>query len=148
MGKWQTTATLTTSAAPEAIWARAYADASAWPAWNPEIAAASLDGRLRLGARATIRFRTGLHLRFTVVEFEDGLLFTDEARLPLARMGHRHRLEALPGGGTRLENTIYMRGPLSWLWVRVVGRRASRALPEGQQAIVTLGYGPKDADSL
>jgi ligand-binding SRPBCC domain-containing protein len=103
-----------------------------------EIASASLDGPLALGARAAIRFRTGLRLRFTVVAFEDGVSFTDEARLPGARMGHRHRLETLDGGGTLLENTIYLRGPLSGLWVRLAGRRASRALPASQRAIVEL----------
>jgi hypothetical protein len=138
MGEWQTSSSLTTEHAAAEIWQRAYADAACWPAWNPEIATARLGGPLTLGARATIRFRTGLRLRFTVVEFEDGACFTDEARLPLARMGHRHELVALPGGGTRLQNTIYVRGPLSRLWARAVGRRASRALPESQQAIVAL----------
>jgi hypothetical protein len=48
-----------------------------------------LDGPPALGATAAIRFRGGLRLRFRVVEYEEGVLFTDEARLPLARMGHR-----------------------------------------------------------
>jgi hypothetical protein len=138
VGAWETTASLTTDRPRAAIWAAAYADTAAWPAWNPEIATVRLDGPLALGAHAAIRFRTGLRLRFTVVAFEDGVSFTDEARLPGARMGHHHRLESLPGGGTRLENTIYLRGPLSALWVRLAGRRASRALPAGQRAIVAL----------
>lgn len=39
---------------------------------------ATLDGSLAEGAEARIVFRTGLRLRFRVVEFEDGRLFTDE----------------------------------------------------------------------
>ena len=90
-------------------------------AWNDEISSAELDGPLALGARAKIVFRTGLRLRFRVVEFEEGRLFTDEARLPGARMGHRHLVEATDGSGSRLTNTIYIEGPLAWLWRRVMG---------------------------
>jgi hypothetical protein len=116
MAEWSTTSVHESGADPRAVWDRAYADASAYPRWNPELAAASLDGPLRLGATIRIRFRTGLRLRFPVVEFEDGRLFTDEARLPLARMGHRHVIDARPAGGATLTNTIYVRGPLAAFW--------------------------------
>jgi len=73
--------------------------------WNAEIKTARLDGPLALGARARIVFRTGLRLRFSVVEFEQGRLFTDEARLPGARMGHRHLVEPGVDGGSRLTSS-------------------------------------------
>jgi hypothetical protein len=137
MGRWETTSVLHAAVAPETIWRVAYADAGAWPRWNPEIAQASLDGALRHGARARVRFRTGLRLRFEVVEFEEGRVFTDEARLPGARMGHRHVLTPTDAG-TTLTNTIYIEGALSALWRLLAGRRAARALPSGQKAIVEL----------
>ena len=43
---------------------------------------ARLDGPLTLGAKARIVFGTGLRLRFRVVEFKQGRLFTDESRMP------------------------------------------------------------------
>ena len=55
---------------------KAYADADAWPQWNAEIKRTSLDGPLALGTAAKVAFGTGLRLRFRVVEFEDGRLFT------------------------------------------------------------------------
>ncbi len=143
MADWSTTATLDVDAAPAAVWERAYADAADWPRWNPELRAATLDGPLRAGARARVRFRTGLRLRFAVTEHEAGRLFTDEARLPGARMGHRHVVEPLPGGGARLTNTIYVAGPLAGLWARVVGRRAAAALPASQRAIAELASRPR-----
>jgi hypothetical protein len=106
MSRWETTSTLETEAAPAAVWEQAYADAEAWPRWNAEIRRAGLDGPLALGAEAKIVFRTGLRLRFRVVEFEDGRLFTDESHPPGARMGHRHLVEPTEGGGSRLTNTI------------------------------------------
>ena len=83
-------------------------------------------------------FGTGLRLRFLVVDFEDGRLFTDESHLPGARMGHRHLIEPTQDGGSRLVNTIYIEGALSPLWRRIMGPAAARSLPEAQRAAVEL----------
>lgn len=138
MSGWETLSELEARVSPEAVWRRAYADADAWPRWNAEIRSARLDGPLALGASARIVFRTGLRLRFQVVEFEQGRLFTDEARLPGARMGHRHLVEPAGEGGCRLTNTIYIEGALAPLWRRVLGPAAAGALPGAQRAVVEL----------
>lgn len=141
MSRWETTASLATEAAPAAVWEKAYVDAAAWPVWNRELKRASLDGPLAEGAEAKIAFRTGLRLRFRVVEFEEGRLFTDESRLPGARMGHRHLIEPT-ATGSRLTNTIYIDGPLAGLWRRILGPAAARSLPGAQQAIADLATAP------
>lgn len=146
MSRWETSNTLEAAVTPVTVWDRAYADVQAWPRWNAEISRARLDAPLALGARARIVFRSGLRLRFTVVEFESGRLFTDESRLPGARMGHRHSLEP-SGDGTRLTNTIYIDGPLAPLWRRILGPAAQRTLPGAQRAIVALASGDAPAGS-
>lgn len=138
MNRWETTSTLEAEVSPAAVWEKAYADVSAWPKWNAEIKRASIDGRLALDASAKIVFTTGLRLRFRVVEFEAGRLFTDEARLLGARMGHRHLVEAADSNGSHLTNTIYIEGALAPLWRRIMGPAAVRALPGAQEAIVAL----------
>ena len=140
MSRWETRSQLESNLDPASVWAMAYADASAWPQWNAEIKRAELDQPLALGATARILFRTGLRLRFEVVEYEDGRLFTDQARLPGARMGHRHLLEATDAG-CRLTNTIYIDGPLAPLWRRILGPAAARSLPGAQRAAVALARG-------
>jgi hypothetical protein len=137
VGRWETTSTLEAGVTPASIWEQAYADADAWPKWNAEIKRASLDGPLALGATAKIVFGTGLRLRFHVVEFEDGRLFTDESRLPGARMGHRHLIEPTESG-SRLTNTIYIEGPLAPVWRRIMGPAATRTLPGAQRDVVEL----------
>ena len=138
MSRWETTSELRADLDPARVWHGAYADAEAWPKWNSEIKRASLDQPLALGATARIVFRSGLRLRFEVVEYEDGRLFTDEAKLPGARMGHRHLVEARQSGGCRLTNTIYIEGPLTPLWRHILGPAATRSLPNAQRAIVAL----------
>ncbi len=137
MGRWETSAQIEAAVPPTAVWARAYADADAWPRWNSEIRSARLDGPIGPGAEARVVFETGLRLRFRVVEFDEGRLFTDEARLPGARMGHRHLVEGTEIG-CRLTNTIYIEGPLSSAWKRVLGPRARSSLPHAHRAIVEL----------
>jgi hypothetical protein len=134
---WSTTHGLEASVSATAVWSRCYADAEAWPEWNRELAEASLEGPFERGSRARVKFRTGLRLRFTLVEVEPERVFTDEARLPGARMGHRHEIEP-KGDGVRLVNTIYIDGPLAWLWSRIMGPRARRALPDAQRRIAEL----------
>lgn len=147
MSRWQTTSTLEAEVSPAAVWERAYADAGAWPEWNAEIKRANLDGPLTLGAKAKIVFSTGLRLRFEVVEFEQGRLFTDESRLPGARMGHRHLVEPT-AAGSRLTNTIYIEGPLAPLWRRILGPAAARTLPDAQRAVAGLaGAAIQSADA-
>ncbi len=138
MSRWETSCTTEGAVPPSVVWGKAYADADAWPAWNRELKSARLDRPLSLGATARIVFRTGLRLRFRVVEFEEGRLFTDEARLPGARMGHRHLVEPSCDGGSRLANTIYIDGRLAPLWRRVMGPRAAKSLPAAQRAAIAL----------
>jgi hypothetical protein len=138
VSRWETTSTLEAEVPTTAVWDRAYADAAAWPKWNAEIKRASLDGPLTLGAKAKIVFRTGLRLRFEVVELEQGRLFTDESRLPGARMGHRHLVEPTASGGSELTNTIYIEGLLAPLWRRILGPAAARTLPDAQRAVAKL----------
>ena len=138
MGRWETTSTREGAVSPSDVWEKAYADANAWPRWNDELKSARLDGPIRLGATAKIVFRTGLRLKFRVVEFEEGRLFTDEARLLGARMGHRHLVEPSGDGGSRLTITIYIKGPLAPIWRRVMGPRAARTLPTAQQSVFDL----------
>ena len=137
MSRWETTCTLEADVSPAEIWKEAYADAKAWPKWNAEIKRVNLYGPLELGAEAKIVFSTGLRLRFRVIEFDERCLFTDESRLPGARMGHRHLVEPTENGSL-LTNTIYIEGPLTPLWRRLLGPAAARTLPDAQRAIVKL----------
>jgi hypothetical protein len=68
-------------------------------------------------------------------------VFTDESRLPGARMGHRHLVEPAGEGGSRLTNTIYIEGPLAGLWRRILGPAAARTLPDAQREIARLAGG-------
>jgi hypothetical protein len=135
---WSTTSTLeSVGVSPEALWSLAYADPSAWPKWNEALVSAEPEGPFEIGARVRVRFRGGMRLRFTLVEVDQERVFTDESRLPGARMGHRHEIAPIEGG-IRLTNTIYIEGPLARVWSLILGPAAKRGLADWQRKAVEL----------
>jgi uncharacterized protein YndB with AHSA1/START domain len=111
-------------AEPEAVWAL-WSDPRRWREWNEQIERAELDGELRVGAEARIKFRRGGTVRFTVIELEPGRVLVDEARFPGARLGHEHRLEPQPGG-VEITHRLYVIGPLAGFWALMLGRKRMR----------------------
>src|ERR671917_241599 len=94
---WEATAEARADATTAMVW-ELWEDPARWPDWNEDIASAELDGQLAVGATARIRFRRSLPMTFTVTHFERERTFTDEARLPGARLGHEHLVEPSEGG--------------------------------------------------
>jgi hypothetical protein len=121
---WEAKAQCETEAGPEAVWAL-WENPQRWSEWNDEIASVRADGPLESGSRITIRFKRSLPLRFTVIEWEPGRLFTDEARLPGARLGHEHLVERV-GDRTRIQNRLYIDGPAERLYALLVPRSVKR----------------------
>jgi Polyketide cyclase / dehydrase and lipid transport len=108
------------SATPAAVWAL-WADASRWPDWNEQLESGELDGELAVGTGATVKFKRGGKMKFTVLAVEPERLFIDEARLPGCRFGHEHRLEPA-GAGCEITHRLYLEGPTSGLFARLFGR--------------------------
>ena len=109
------------SAAPEAVWAL-WADASRWPEWNEQLESGEIDGELAVGSGATVKFKRGGKMRFTVVAVEPERLFVDEAKLPGCRFGHEHRVEPA-GDGCEITHRLYLVGATSGLFSRLFGRK-------------------------
>ena len=109
------------SATPAAVWAL-WADASRWPEWNDQLESGELEGELAVGTAATVKFKRGGRMRFTVVAVEPERLFVDEAKLPGCRLGHEHRVEPA-GAGCEITHRLYLEGATSGLFSRLLGRK-------------------------
>jgi hypothetical protein len=118
---WAAVAEAEARVSAEAVWAL-WEDPTRWSEWNPDIASAALDGPFAVGSTARIRFRRSFPMTFTITELEPKRLFTDEARLPGARLGHEHRLEP-SDGGVVIRNRLYITGPAERLYAALMGRR-------------------------
>jgi len=109
------------SATPAAVWAL-WADASRWPEWNDQLESGELEGELAVGTGATVKFKRGGKMRFTVIAVEPERLFLNEARLPGCRLGHEHRVEPA-GAGCEITHRLYLEGATSGLFSRLLGRK-------------------------
>ena len=109
------------SAAPAAIWAL-WADASRWPEWNEQLESGELEGEFAVGGKATVKFKRGGKMWFTITALEPERLFVDEAKLPGCRFGHEHRVEPVDLG-SEITHRLYLTGPTSGLFSRLFGRK-------------------------
>ena len=113
-----------TSASPAAVWAL-WADPERWPEWNDQLDSAELRGPLEPGSEAAIKYKRGGRMVFKVVAVTPERLLLNEARLPLARFGHEHRVEPT-GSGSEITHRLYLKGPASALFSLLFGRKRLR----------------------
>jgi hypothetical protein len=114
------TATVTSSAAPDAFFAQ-WADMATWPEWNLDTEWVRLDGPFVEGATGELKPKGGPKVSFVVARLVDGKEFTDVSRLVGARLTFRHLVDAAPGRTTvSVEATLT--GPLAPVWRLILGK--------------------------
>jgi uncharacterized protein YndB with AHSA1/START domain len=133
---WWFECTETTSATPEQLWAR-YVDPTTWPQWDHGAERVTSDGWLAVGRRGRLKPTGGPWTSFVVTEAEPGVGFADVTRLPLARLEFRHHIEGTPDG-SRFTHTVTISGPLSPLFVRLIGRGIAAEMPAVMAALARL----------
>ena len=119
------TATLQTKASPEAVW-RVWSDVPTWQQWNPDVKSADLDGPFasRTPGHMTTH-RGGAHsIRLAAVQ--PGRAFELEtAPAPLSQFVFRCEIQP-EGSGSRISQSVTMRGPLGWLYSLLMGSQMAR----------------------
>lgn len=108
----------TTSLSPEQLWP-VLANVNGWAAIDENIQEIHLDGQARRG---------GPRLRFRIGDFQPPQRYSDICKLFLAEMETTHSFLPAPNG-TTIDIRIKIRGPLAWLWGRLVGQRHASGLP-------------------
>ena len=121
--------TLSTVATPGDVWA-VWTDVSRWSEWDTKLESASVEGgRLAMGASGTLEPRSGPTSSFVVSEFEPERGYAFTTRLPLCELVVRRRLGEDRDGTTAFTHEVSFRGPLSFLFGFLLGRRFRAALP-------------------
>ncbi|MEU0217046.1 SRPBCC family protein [Streptomyces sp. NPDC006265] len=114
------TARTTSTAAPSSFFAR-WADMATWPEWNADIEWVRLDGPFKAGSTGVLKPKGGPKTKFVIAELADDR-FVDVSRLAGARMTFSHFVEETPDGGTKVQVTVTLAGPLSHLWNLILGK--------------------------
>lgn len=98
---WEYEHVAESTAAPADVWA-AWADVPGWKEWNPDVAAAGIDGPFGVGALVSMTVGSGDVIPLRLVDVVPGARFVDEATLDGITVRTLHQVEPLPGGGSRV----------------------------------------------
>ncbi|WP_060884754.1 SRPBCC family protein [Streptomyces caniscabiei] len=122
------TAQTASTAAPSAFFAR-WADMATWPEWNADTEWVRLDGPFEAGSTGVLKPKGGPRTKFVIAELTDDR-FVDVSRLAGARMTFSHFVEETRGGGTKVQVTVTLSGPLSHLWNLILGNGIKATLQQ------------------
>ena len=121
----------------ERVWAL-WTDVPGWPAWNPGVARAELNGPVAEGATGTVRAAGGPASTLKVVEIEPDRRLVTEASERLMRLRFEFELADTDGGQLRVTHRVRMTGLATPLMRRTVGPRLERSIPVALDALVEL----------
>lgn len=131
---WITSATATTKASPDEVFAR-YRDVGSWSLWDEAIEDATIHGPFEAGTTGVICPVGGPRAAFTITAADPGRRFTDVTRLPGAQMTFDHTLEDGSDGETVITHTVTITGPTTFLISRAIGRKIAKGLPEAIESL-------------
>jgi Polyketide cyclase / dehydrase and lipid transport len=135
----------TSNLSVEAIW-RVLADVKNWPQVDQNIERLVISEEPAPGVRFMLKPRGGPRLNFTIGSFEAPHRYSDVCVMPGARMETIHRLAS--GPVTTIAAEIEIRGPLAWLWGRVVGQKHAQGLPALTQKMLAFAAGRNESAGI
>jgi Polyketide cyclase / dehydrase and lipid transport len=127
------TAQTTSSAAPAAFFDR-WADMATWPEWNADTAWVRLDGPFAAGSTGVLKPKGGPKTKFVIAELT-AERFTDVSKLAGARLTFDHRIGQTPDGGSKVQVTATLAGPLAVLWNQILGKGIKNTLQRDLEAL-------------
>jgi len=115
----------------EQIW-KLFTDVNNWHSWDEGIEFAKLDGRFEKGNFFVLKPKGGPTVKVKLLATIENEMFLDVTKFPLAKMYDEHKFEETPLG-LKITNTITVKGPLGFLWRKIVAEKIVQALPKEMQ---------------
>lgn len=120
----------------QAIW-DLWANVNAWPAWHHNLEFCKLNGSFAVNSSFVLKPKNMGPVTITITTLTQGVSFTDCTPFFGAKMYDIHELQETPNG-LCIKNTIYVTGPLAWVWRKLVAEKVAYSIPEKIDALVTL----------
>jgi hypothetical protein len=132
----QQTFSIMTTASQEKVWDMS-TDVQNWKQWIPEIKEAHLNGRFDENAEGVLIPENGRKTVFKVKSCKPNFSFTLLAKLPLAQM-YLRRMIGYHNQKTMVTQEIWIEGPLSGFWWRLLGKRYQQMMPQNLERFRAL----------
>lgn len=94
-----------------------------------------MEGKFIIGNYFFLKPKGIKPVKIVLTEINDGYSFTDCTSFFGAKMYNTHAMEDTPEG-LKLKNTVVVKGPLAWLWVKLVAKNVANSAPEETDALV------------
>ena len=135
---WTHQTDVPTTASAAQVW-HLWADPATWPKWDDGLTSVVLDGAFIAGTRGRLTPKGGPAVRFTILTAEPPYGFHDRSYLPLTHLDFIHRYQPAEGtSAARILHRVEMRGILTPLFRRLIGRDIARTLPETLRTLARL----------
>lgn len=125
---------------PDAIW-RPWAEVERWKEWNPDIAAAELDGPFAAGSTITMTPIGQEPVELRIAATRAGELFVDEATVAGTVIRTVHRIDRLESGRMLVVYAMQADGPLA----EELGPAISADFPETLAGLIRHAAGEQVA---
>ena len=131
MFTWTHETTITTTATAEQVWAL-WSKPHEWHRWDDGIEWVTLNGPFASGTEGMLKPTGGPKVKFVILDAQPDQGFKDRSFLPLTQLDfiHSYLPDASPDRGGRITHRVEMRGWLTPLFSRVIGRDIQKALPD------------------
>ena len=109
-----------TKASPETIF-NIWADIDGWSDFDQGIEWAKLTDTFTTGGHYTLKPKGGPKVKATITLVKPNEKFIDVSHLPGAKLIFDHTISTR-NDATEISITMTLHGPLTWLWVKVLGK--------------------------
>jgi polyketide cyclase/dehydrase/lipid transport protein len=123
----------------EQMW-KLFSNVNNWHTWDQGIEFAKMEGQFVQGNHFLLRPKGGPTVKIELLETVPNKKFTDVTRFPLAKMYDEHVFEETPEG-LKISNTIWVKGVLGFLWVKLVAQKIVDNLPNDVQQQIKAAQG-------
>lgn len=118
----------------EDVW-HVMTDINKWPLWHDDLEACTFHGGFEVGNYFTLTPKGMKPIKILLTEIIHGHTFTDCTKFPGATMIDIHEVKQ-EGDNIRLTNTVIVKGPLRWLWVKLVAQHVADSTPSEMDALI------------
>lgn len=126
----------------ENIW-KLWTDIQNWPKWHDDLEYCNMNGPFKVGNYFMLKPKGMKAVKITLTEINHGTFFTDCTKFLGAKMYDTHMVEQTPDG-VKLTNKLVVKGPLKWLWVKLVAQHVANTVPDETNALIALARGMND----
>jgi hypothetical protein len=118
------------------IW-RLWTDVNNWSKWHDDLDYCTMAGQFEVGNHFILKPKKASPVKIMLTDVQEERQFTDCTQFWGAKMYDTHIIEETPEG-LRLTNTLVVKGPLRWLWVKLVAQNVAKTVPHDMERLVNL----------